>query len=77
MAPKIGQERKEDTLVITIDWSELTQIMPDLSNVDPDTGFYLYGPDHFISFELMKDEQKLERDAQIQERDHGTGIIRG
>ena len=77
MAPNIGQERKENTLVITIDWSELTQIMPDFSNVDPDTGFYLYGPDHFISMELMKDEQKLDKDDQIQEKDHGTGIIRG
>lgn len=77
MAPKIGQEKKENTLVITIDWGELTQIMPDFSNVDPDTGSYLYGPDHFISFGLMKDEGRIDIDASIQEKDRGTGIFRG
>jgi hypothetical protein len=58
MAPKISQERKDDMLFITIDWSDLPIVLPESSRINPSTRIYI---------RLIKDEQEIAGLDQILE----------
>jgi hypothetical protein len=74
MAPKIIQSREDDIQYITIEWGyELTQLLPELSRTDPETGHNMYGPHYTVSFPLMKDESP---EVDLDDESYGVEILR-